>query len=286
MQNTVNSQGFEYGVKHFYNEQAGTIVKIICDQLQLDATKVENLLTLGSIYLNHKRQITNIHIPEKQLFRVHTRPRRFSLEVNWLSRIIYEDHDFIVLNKPSNYPSHPSVDNCIENALTQTAKALGKDLFITHRLDTLTEGLIVYAKTPAFVKSFNIQLQERLIDKKYIALVDSKKILSPKLIHYMEPSPRAPKKVHAFTSENWAICELEILSQKIIDSVSLLKINLLTGRTHQIRAQLSEIGAPIIGDNLYGSTKTWVNEGIALRSCELQFSWLGQVKQFTLEDEF
>ena len=184
-------------------------------------------------------------------------------------------------------PSHPSVDNTLENSLTQTSFALKQPLFITHRLDTLTGGLIVYAKTAEFVKSFNVQLQARNIEKKYVALIENPSALPPKLIHYMEPSPRAPKKVSASFVEGWAFCELDIIDQKKISSaLNWVKINLLTGRTHQIRSQLSNLNSPIVGDTLYGAKLGYLPDAIALRACELDFNWGTQRMKFNLPEEF
>lgn len=125
-----------------------------------------------------------------------------------------------------------------------------------------------------------------MIEKKYCALVETHKALPAKLIHYMEPSPRAPKTVSESAQESWALCELEILQQKKVDDMTWLKIDLLTGRTHQIRAQLSASLAPIVGDQLYGSKKIWKENAIALRACELQFNWNHQLMQFNLDEEF
>lgn len=201
--------------------------------------------------------------------------------------IVYENQDFVVINKPSGVPSHPSVDNIIENSLTQTALAMQLPLHITHRLDTLTSGIIVYAKQTAFVKNFNTQLQSRNIDKKYVALVESTTELPHKVIHYMEPSPRAPKNVSAVFTEAWAFCELDIISQKKYSpGVMWVKINLLTGRTHQIRAQLSALQSPILGDSQYGAKLGFQTGAIALRACELEFNWGSERMKFNLSEEF
>ncbi len=279
----ISSQGFEYGVKHFANPTCDLLVDIIVNTLQLTQTEVQVLLKLGAIYVNNQRQTSNNLIEAQQTIRVHTKPRRYNCDIDWRSRIVFENSDFVILNKPSGIPSHPSVDNIIENTLTQTSEAIKVPLYITHRLDSLTEGLIVYAKNTQFVRAFNMQLQDQLIEKKYSALVESNRELPARLIHYMEPSPRAPKKVSATAVEGWAFCELEIIDQKKIDDCMWVKINLLTGRTHQIRSQLSEIGSPIVGDQMYGAKKDW-SGGIALRACELQFNWAGQLMQFNLNE--
>lgn len=282
----VSSQGFEYGVKHFYCPTEARLSDTLVMALQMPLQNVMELLNLGAVYVQNQRITEDALIHAGDLCRAHTKPRRYNCSYDWSSLVVYENQDFLVLNKPSGIPSHPSVDNRIENSLTQLALARKTELFITHRLDTLTAGLIVYAKNAAFVKSFNIQLQNRMIDKKYVALVETKHALPPKLIHYMEPSPRAPKKVSPNFAEGWAQCELEILDQKILSGYSWIKINLLTGRTHQIRAQVSEMMAPILGDTLYGSKLPFPANSIALRACELQLNWGAQRLVFSLPENF
>lgn len=282
----VSSQGFEYGVKHFYCPTEARLSDTLAMALDMPHENIHELLNLGAVYVQNQRVIKDASIHAGDLCRVHTKPRRYNCNYDWNSLVVYENQDFLVLNKPSGIPSHPSVDNRIENSLTQLALARNTELFITHRLDTLTAGLIVYAKNNAFVKSFNVQLQNRMIDKKYVALVETTHTLPGKLIHYMEPSPRAPKKVSPNFTEGWALCELEIIDQKIRGGYSWIKINLLTGRTHQIRSQVAEMMAPILGDTLYGAKLHYPPQSIALRACELQLNWGAQRLVFNLPEDF
>lgn len=281
----ISSHGFEYGVKHFYNPKSGPITEILFDALRIPPADALDLLKLGAVYVDHRRQMQNEVCSENRLFRVHTRPRRYGCAHPWRELVVFEDRDFVVLNKPSGIPSHPSVDNAVENSLTQTAGALRTPLLITHRLDTLTSGLIVYGKNSRFVKHFNSQLQQKTIEKKYVALTEPGPQLPARLIHYMEPNPRSPKKLSDVFTEGWALCELEIPEQKRIAGYNWLKINLLTGRTHQIRSQLAHLQAPILGDALYGSRVAYRPGAIALRACELSFNWESRRLQFRLPEE-
>lgn len=285
-QTQIHSQGFEYGVKHFNSPKSGSLNEIICEVLELPLEQINFLIQLGSVYVSGKRAQPDEVVTENTHIRVHTKPRRYNVNHDWKSRIVFDHQDFVVLNKPNNIPSHPSVDNQIENSLTQLGLTIGKKLLITHRLDTLTEGLIVYGKNNQFVNSFNDQLQKKLITKKYVALVETTAKLPNHVVHYMEPSPRAPKKVSQVAEKGWDICELKIEQQKIFDHHSWIKINLLTGRTHQIRSQVSEIGAPIIGDKLYGSQQGDDENKIALRAQEIEFTWLGQSHQIKIDENF
>ena len=286
MSNLISAGGFEYGVKHFYSPQKAALTEILFSALQLSHESAIELINLGSVYVNHQRQTQNNEIEQGLLCRVHTKPRRYNCQKDWRDLVVFECSDFVILNKPSGIPSHPSVDNAIENSLTQLSLALSTPLLITHRLDTLTAGLIVYAKNSNFVKMFNTQIQNKLVEKKYVALVETQADLPKNVTHYMEPSPRAPKKVSPTFHENWAMCELEIIKQTKLKHLSWVKINLLTGRTHQIRSQMSELNAPICGDSLYGSTLSFKDNAIALRACELQFNWGSQRMLFNLPEDF
>lgn len=297
----VSSQGFEYGVKHFHCPEDGTASEIIQNALNLNSEQLSELFNLGAVYVNNQRVLlSEATLKADSLIRVHTKPRRYYVKYDWKNFIVMNHPDFIILNKPCGIPSHPSVDNIIENSLTQTQIALNSKLFICHRLDTTTEGLIVYGRHSDFVKKFNLQLQNKSITKKYVALVE-KKQLSPikpqRLIHYMEPSPRAPKKVSPIFHDQWDECEMIIESvqnpknRELKDNCSILKINLITGRTHQIRAQLSEIGCPILGDYAYGSLIDWkrwehTEHQIALKSCHIDFMHNSQRYDVSLEEDF
>lgn len=282
----IGSHGFEYGVKHFHNPKSGLISEIVCDILQIEKDQVLFLLALGAIYINNVRQLEDVIAQNNKLFRVHTKPRRHNTNHPWNQLIVFEDSDFLVLNKPAGIPSHASVDNRIDNSLHQVEIARGLKLMITHRLDTLTEGLIVYGKSARFVNKFNLQIQNRQVQKKYVALAQVTNMLPSKLIHYMESTPRAPKVVTDFFKEKSALCELDIERQVINSDHSWLRINLITGRTHQIRAQLSAMQAPLLGDTLYGSTLPWRGAGIALRACEIEFLWNDKSCLFQLAEKF
>jgi len=279
--------GPEDSVKHFTTHKTDLMSEILYDTLSVNTEKFGTLLKLGAIYVNNERQIKDQFVPSNSSFRVHTKPRRFNCDLPWSKFIVFENDFFLVLNKPSGIPSHPSADNVIENSLTQTSLARKVPLFVTHRLDSLTSGLIVYGKKQSFVRSFNIQLQKRSIRKKYVALVESTQIFPKKLTHYMDPAAGTPKKLSDVDNEGWPACELEILAQKkVAPNASWVKINLLTGRTHQIRSQLAHLEAPIIGDTLYGASLPFQKNAIALRSCEIEFNCNDERMKFNLTEEF
>ena len=276
---SVISRGHAYGVKHLLAPFTGPLAQILSKSLEISEKQTQFLLDLGAIYLNEKRLLPqNIHsIQKDDYLRVHQQPRRFPVQVfNYPDCLVHEDSELIVINKPSGLPVHPTVDNTEENLLCLLEKARGEKLFITHRLDTATSGLMVYAKKANSQTAINQFLVEGKIRKYYRALVQGHDLKEDQWLHFMEPSPRAPKKVSSTKISGWAECKLNIIDQIPMTNsqygeISEVLIELVTGRTHQIRAQLSYEGFPILGDRAYGSKFVLSeHEQICLQSSFLQ----------------
>lgn len=270
----------EFIVHHILAETPGALTEILEKQLSLKPDFTLKLLRLGSIWANYERRRENIPIEPGWYIRVHQQPRRFpTQEIDWRSTIVFEDEDMLVINKPAGIPVHASVDNYVENVIYCLSETLGIPLYITQRLDTGTSGILLLAKTKWFQGQFNKLLRERLTQKTYLARVPIA-LNQGELIHYMQPTPHAPKIVSQTPTEGWQECRLIIKKIKPVSKNSFdTEIELLTGRTHQIRAQLSSLQAPIHGDSLYGSTaqnpwapKTYkTDDSIALVSYSLEF---------------
>lgn len=267
-----SERGFEYGVKHIISPMSGSVRDVLLSILDLNADEVDFLIHLGSIYLNHSRIADNVSVSSGDYLRVHTKPRRFPKgNVDFTKRIVFENDHFVVVNKVSGIPVHGSVDNIQENLQSYMEEVLKQKLYVTHRLDVPTNGLIVYAKTVEFQTAFNKLLIAREIKKIYRAKIEGHAPAQKILTHYMEPSPRAPKVLSHEPKDKWQECVLEILEVKEHPKPTELRIHLHTGRTHQIRAQLGYEKSPIIGDHAYGAEKRWDEEKIELTACELQF---------------
>ncbi len=272
-----NARGFEYGVKHIISPPSGPevvhLTEVLALTLDFHPDLTTELLNLGAIYIQNQRTLTNEAVPPGTYIRVHSKPRRFPLpDENFNKRILFHNDHFILANKPSGLPVHASVDNIRENLLAYLEKELQQSLFVTHRLDVPTRGLIVYAKTKEFQSAFNKSLIAREIKKIYTA-----RVLQPPglglMKHFMEISPRAPKKIDRIANPGWQECLLDILSKKKLHDDSYeLRIQLHTGRTHQIRAQLGFENCPILGDHAYGAAKTENLDKIELEASELEFT--------------
>lgn len=207
--------------------------------------------------------------------RVHVHPKRFPrcYEVNWRSRIIAITDDYVVLDKPAGTSVGGTSDNIEESCATFTSRALGVEtpLKTTHQIDNCTEGCLVLAKTKEFCSVFHGMIREKQVKKLYLALAAAP-VPTGIISHYMRPVNLAPRLVSQDFIEGWHLCQLEVLECKEVPwpnadverayniedcgwpskkTAYECRINLLTGKTHQVRAQLASIGAPIVGDSMY-----------------------------------
>lgn len=182
--------------------------------------------------------------------------------------ILYEDDDLIVINKPAGMVVHPAPGHytgTFVHALLFHCKSLRSEISdplrpgIVHRLDKDTSGALIAAKTSFAHRNLVSLFSERKIKKFYRAIC----IGHPHVTEIHAPLHRHPKK-----RQEMAVCQegegrhastlLEILEKG--PHTSLLNIELITGRTHQIRVHLKHIGCPVLGDSVYGqadSNKKW-----------------------------
>jgi 23S rRNA pseudouridine1911/1915/1917 synthase len=174
-------------------------------------------------------------------------------------RIVYQDPDLVVLDKPAGMVVHPGAGHSggtLVNALLHHVKDLsgvGGELRpgIVHRLDRGTSGIMVVAKNDKAHQELSRQFADREVDKEYVALVwgvvhAGRRIDEPigrDPGNRQKMSTRARRARHAVTRVTFA---------HHFEGVSLIKVAIATGRTHQIRVHLSAIGHPIVGDSTYG----------------------------------
>lgn len=193
--------------------------------------------------------------------------------------IIFEDNHLMLFNKPAGLLTQPTH---LENESVET---LGKDwikkvkdrpgnvfLHPVHRLDRPASGIVLCARTSKALSRLSHQMRERTCKKTYLACIDhTMPALAGSLEHYLiHDHHRALVLEQEAGGAKWSRLEYRLINQK--GGISLLEISLITGRYHQIRAQLSHIGCPIIGDSKYGSSQSLGNNCIALHHFRLEFT--------------
>lgn len=197
-------------------------------------------------------------------------------------KIIYEDNQIVVVIKPQNIPTQ--ADESGDGDLLNEVKAYIKEKYnkageafigLVHRLDRPTGGVLVFARNSKSASRLSAQMQNGDIEKTYFTVVKGKlKKSVGRLENYLKKDHVANKVAIATMSEKdarHAVLEYEVVAEK--DDLSLLKIRLETGRSHQIRVQLAGIGNPIYGDAKYGAPegKNASTTNLALWAAGLEF---------------
>jgi 23S rRNA pseudouridine1911/1915/1917 synthase len=173
--------------------------------------------------------------------------------------IIFEDHDLLVINKAREMVVHPAPGHSggtLVNALLHYCHDLSgiggvMRPGIVHRLDKDTSGLLIVAKNDQAHRSLAAQLKSRKLKREYLALVCGK--VKPAVGRIEAPVGRHPqnrKKMAVIAGGREAVTRYRVLKE--YRQISLLQLKLETGRTHQIRVHLAQIGYPVVGDFVYG----------------------------------
>jgi len=183
--------------------------------------------------------------------------------------VVYEDDDLIVINKPKNLLTHPTKferKNTLANALIYHCKDnlsnIQKDRpGIVHRLDKNTAGLIIAAKTNFAHESLTEQIKIKKAKRKYLALAmgifeQKEGVINKPLVHYLKENVKMSIAQDKEGLE--AITNYKVIKE--YKNISLVELELKTGRTHQIRVHLASIKHPVFGDELYGAKSYMTKE--------------------------
>jgi len=195
--------------------------------------------------------------------------------------VLYKDHHLIILHKPVGMPVQD--DKSKDTSLLQLAIMYAKtNLYLINRLDRPASGIVLMAKKKEIQTYFS---NKDHIDKTYLAVV--KKGIEPSkntITHYLK---KDGKKMRAEVSDEVkqdfkrSVLSYELV--KSMDNYDLLKVKLLTGRFHQIRAQLSHIGHPIKGDVKYKARRKNQDRSIHLHAYQISFKHPKSSKQIELK---
>lgn len=204
--------------------------------------------------------------------------------------IIWEDNRVVVVIKPQNVPcvADASGDTSLQEQLKNFIKARdGKagEVFVgvVHRLDRVTGGVMLFARTSKAAERLSEQIADGTMCKTYLAVVSGEpKQKTATLVNYLAKDEKhntvsvvpqtttgAKRAELSYEVSETGRFSIASAGQSSTSQLSLLKIKLSTGRSHQIRVQMKHIGHPLVGDNRYGGAKA---QNIALWAYQLEFS--------------
>lgn len=213
-----------------------------------------------------------------------------SIYINVYDHVLYEDTYLLLVHKPCTLMVEPD-RNGYPNLLHQVRKYLkdcqgsNSEVYAQHihRLDRPVSGIVLFAKDKSVLKNLSEQFAERKVKKYYQALTAARPFDDTgTLVHWH----RKEKKKAAIVDPHSEFAEQVVLDYKVEeygDDRFLWHIALHTGKFHQIRAQLAEVGCPILGDSTYGSTQSYAPNAIALHAQRLVFSHPITGKELSLE---
>lgn len=261
----------------------------------LSRSGVQNLIQGGKVTVDDKVRKASYKVKEGEKITVEIpEPRKIELKPqNIPLEIIYQDSDLAVINKPKNmvvHPAHGNWENTLVNALLYHIKDLSGingELRpgIVHRLDKDTSGVMVIAKNDQSHRILAEQIKEHTINREYTALVHG--VIKENLGTIEAPIGRSKtdrKKMAVVPDGKPAISHYRVLER--FNNYTLVKVKLLTGRTHQIRVHFSYIKHPVVGDPLYGPAKKHLGlDSQALHASLLGFNHpsTGEYMEFTSE---
>ena len=265
---------------------------------ELSRSMIKKLLEDGKITVNGEITKASYKVQLNDKIEIDIeKPKEVKLEAQEIPLdVIYEDNDILVVNKQKGLVVHPgngNLDGTLANAVMAHCKdslsGIGGELRpgIVHRLDKDTSGLLIIAKNDKAHIKMSEQIKDRKVKKTYIALVRG--ILSENESTINMPIGRITKdrkKMAVTKNGKEAITHFKVLNRFTTNKASytLLEVKIDTGRTHQIRVHMAEIGHPVIGDTVYSNGKNEFGVvGQCLHAEKLEFTHPITEKKMKLE---
>lgn len=260
------------------NNKFNNIKEVAKSYFNMSDKLIVKLKNKQKIFLNGKTTYITQHISDEDII-------EFNLEYDEESEniiptkleldIIFEDDCFLIVNKPSNTPVHPSI-NHYTDSLANGVKYyfdsihLNKKIRPVNRLDKDTSGLVVFAKNEYIQENLIKQMKTNDFNKEYIAVLNGKLPEQEGIINL--PISRKEESIIErevnFEKGQEAITYYKVLFEE--GDLSLVKFKLKTGRTHQIRVHSKYMNAPILGDTLYDKKSNLINRQ-ALHAFKIEF---------------
>lgn len=186
--------------------------------------------------------------------------------------LLYIDDALLVVDKPAGLLAVPGRGPAgVDNLVTRVQQA-HPEACTVHRLDMSTSGLMLLARGPDMQRALNRSFEQRAVHKRYEAVVhglvtsDTGHIDVPLMADW----PRRPRQKVDFEAGKASLTRWQVLARDAATQHTRLRLEPVTGRTHQLRVHLLHLGHPIVGDDLYGTDATATSR-LLLHACELRF---------------
>lgn len=267
--------------------------KYLNDVLEINRSQIKKHIENGDILLNHKKVKSGEKLKCRDEITINYEDEIEIKPKDIYFNTLYEDNYLAVISKPQDLVVHPAsgnYDNTLVNGLLFKFNKLSNPLDkmrlgIVHRLDKDTSGLMIIAKVDEAYYKLVDMFKNRKIEKYYLAIVhgvtdDSGRIELP------IGRSKVDRKKMAVTEENSKEAITEYKKIKSFNEYSLLKVKILTGRTHQIRVHMKEINHPILGDLIYGRKNNLKVNKQMLHAYHLKFIHPISNELLDIKDEF
>lgn len=234
-------------LKIIKNEKNQKLSKLVQDSLGVGFNKIQKLIRNKDIKIDGMRISKDVELTKGNTVEIYIKENPL--------KIVFENNDIVVVFKPRNLEtiSENNGDDLVCRLLNQ----IGVNLFAVHRLDRNTEGLVVFAKNEKAKKSLDMAIKQRCLEKFYLAkVVGIPEKQEDNLVAFLKKDET--KSIVIISDKKQVGFEEIRTNYKLVekdDEFSILEVKLVTGKTHQIRAHLSHIGYPILGDEKYGNSE-------------------------------
>ncbi len=245
-------------------ESGLTIEEVLRQSYGISGRLYRRLQKSQQLYLNGEITKSNVSVRKGDKVSIHMEDEiETSIPVDIPLDIIHEDYDLLILNKQPNIVVHPTKshqDDTIANGVAYyfSKNNINKKVRFINRLDMGTSGILVIAKNSFAHQQISKQMEEGIIEKKYLAIVDGIVEKDEDIIDLpIGKKEEEPMIRSVMENGQEAITKYRVI--KRLNKATLLEVEIETGRTHQIRVHMKHVGHPIIGDHLYNETSELIN---------------------------
>lgn len=262
------------------SEEGKRLDLYIAENTELTRTRIQQLIKEQNITINEKKTKSSYKVETGDIIEILI-PEDKEIDLfpeNIKIKILYEDNDIAVIDKPAGlvvHPSHGHESGTLVNAIMYHIKDLSGingeiRPGIVHRLDKDTSGLIIIAKNDKAHTKLSDMFKNSEIKKTYLAILKGKINKDSGRLETLIGRDSKDRKKMAVVKENGktAVTNFQVLDKN--ERFSLVKVNIETGRTHQIRVHMKSLGYPILGDKVYGRESNTVKRQM-LHAYKLEF---------------